>query len=319
MHIFLNIFVFTALAILWLVRSLLVSFYPSLSKRLTGFFVTRLQPAEKIAKVGKYDVLGILGKGSTALIYEGIHREIGRKVAIKMLNHDLAKNDLYRQRFQNEAHIIAQLNHPNIIQVFDIEQMHGTFFMIMERMPGNNLKDLLKRRTQFPPDEVRAIIYQVASALEYAHEKSIFHGDVKPANCVMADNNQVKLMDFGLSQLHKANQSLEIEGSPDYLAPEIILGKTGDAQSDIYSLGAMAFALLTGHSPFQADTINEVLIGHIKKPIPDLSILHPKIPEYLKVLIETALAKHPEQRFRHCSDIVLLLDKRQSKREVSRE
>ncbi|MBF0459882.1 MAG: protein kinase [Magnetococcales bacterium] len=284
--------------------------YPSWANFLTSILVKRIQSVNGFQKIGKYQLLNELGTGSTARVYDGIHQYLGRPVAIKMLNHALVYNDLFRERFETEARIIAGLSHPNIIQVYDTEQMHGTFFIIMEKLPGNDLKKMLKRVKKFPPEEVILILHQVARALEYAHQQGILHRDVKLANCIMTESGQVKLMDFGLSQPRGVSETTHIEGSPEYLAPEIIRGAPPDERSDIYALGIMAFALLTGRSPFYAKSVREVLVNHLNKPVPDIAALVPGIPKKLLTFIQGTLTKDPGQRLAHWPTIFSLLERR---------
>ncbi|MEO5349290.1 MAG: protein kinase [Magnetococcus sp. YQC-3] len=290
--------------------------HPPLATFLTGILVKRIAAISGFRQIGKYQLLGELGAGATAKVYEGVHRHLGQPVAIKMLNHALVYDDLFRERFQGEARIIARLHHPNILHVYDTEQVHGTFFIIMEKLSGSDLKKMLKQVTRFSVKEASLIVYQVASALQYAHQQGILHRDVKLANCFMTETGQVKLMDFGLSCSRAVAETTGIEGSPEYLAPEIIQGKPPDERSDIYALGIMAFALLVGHTPFAARTMREVLINQLRKPLPDLKKLLPEAPGRLLQFIQGALVKDPDQRLTDWPTIFSLLERRRSGKTV---
>ncbi|MBF0145980.1 MAG: protein kinase [Magnetococcales bacterium] len=283
--------------------------YPSLAGFLTRILVKRIQSVDGFRYIGKYKLLDLMGMGSTARVYDGIHQQLERHVVIKMLNHALVYEDTFRERFKEEARIIAKLQHPNIIQVYDTEHAHGTFFIIMEKLQGKDLRKHLKAASRFSSEEVVSIVCQVARALEYAHREGILHRDIKLANCFMTDNGQVKLMDFGLSRPTGVMETKSVEGSPDYLAPEVILGHPPDERSDIYSLGVMAFALLTGTLPFSAESVRSVLINQIQMPVPDLSALVPDVPQAWSELIQGTLAKDPNQRLSHWPTIFSLLDR----------
>lgn len=284
--------------------------YPSMANFLTSILVKRIQSVAGFRQIGKYQLLGELGKGSTATVYEGVHQQLKRPVAIKMLNHALVYDDLFLQRFQAESRTIARLQHPNIIQVYDTERSHGTFFIIMEKLSGNDLKRHLKDRGKFSPAAVVPILLQVAGALEYAHQNDVIHRDVKLANCIMTETGHIKLMDFGLSQSSDSLNPATLEGSPDYLAPELILGNHPDGRSDVYALGVMAFTLLVGKTPFNAKSVRQVLYNHIEMPVPDLKSLIPDITEELLEFIQGALVKDPNQRLTHWPTIVSLLERR---------
>jgi len=284
--------------------------HPPLASFLTRILVKRIQSIDGFRQIGKYRLLGELGLGCTARVYEGIHVHLERPVAIKMLNHALMYDDLFRERFQSEARIIAKLQHPNVIQVYDTEHSHGTLFIVMEKLLGRDLKKQLQQISRFSPEKVVPILRQVCEALLYAHQEGILHRDVKLANCFMTEDGQIKLMDFGLSRPLGTQERMSVEGSPDYLAPEVIRGKTPDERSDIYALGIMAFALLTGILPFNAKNVREVLVNQIQKPIPDIREFVPAIPGNLIDFIQGTLVKDPDQRLSDWPTIFSLLNLR---------
>lgn len=282
--------------------------HSALAHVLTALLVHRIEESEGFRQVGNYRMLQQLGEGSTSRVYEGVHLGSDRPVAIKMLNHALVYERKFLERFQTEAEIIASLDHPSIVRIFDTEEKYGTYFIIMERLVGEDLRTVWKREKRFSPAKTKEILCSVAAALSYAHAQGVLHRDVKLANCVMAPDGTIKLTDFGLSRFRKNHsRRAGIEGSPDFLAPEMILHQRGDERTDIYALGVMAFTLLTGVPPFPAKTVREVLIAHVRQPVPDLAAWVPDIPDDLRMFVEGALKKDPAQRLAAWPEIMELL------------
>lgn len=289
--------------------------HPVLANFLTAILVRRIDATGGIKKIGKHQIVRQLAHGSTAKVYEAIHADLGRAVAIKMLDHALVYDKSFYQRFVDEAKTIAALSHPNIVQLYDMEMDFGTLFLIMEKVDGINLKELLNQRHSFNAYEAISIIYQIGSALAYAHREGIVHRDIKPGNCVLNQDGLIKLMDFGLSRhvhrdLVKPNKTFLIEGTPAYIAPEIVCGNAGDERADIYALGVMAYQLITGHVPFRAATNREVLFAHMRKEVPDIVSIIPHLPQGIFEFIHGALIKNPNDRLSDWSKILGLLDKR---------
>ena len=274
--------------------------HPPLARFLTEILGRRLEEGGGIEWVGKYRLLGKIGEGATAKVYQGLHPALNRVVAIKMLSHTLVYDSSFKDRFLQEARTIAGLTHPNIVQIFDTEASYATYFIVMEKVSGTDLARLLKARKVLAPDEAMDILRQMAAALRYAHDKGIVHRDVKPANCAVDGDGHVKLMDFGIARRIQKNPEQKrakmVEGTPRYLAPEAAVGKPVDGRADIYSLGIMAFEMVTGRVPFYSETIRELLQMHVRRRPPDITRIRSGLPEGLVEFINGALIKRPDER-----------------------
>ena len=285
--------------------------HPPLARLLTEILGRRLEGGGGIEWVGKYRLIGKIGSGGTSRVYRGVHGVLNRVVGIKMLSHSLAYDERFRDRFLQEARIIAELVHPNVVQVFDMESRYATFFIIMELIEGTDLASRLRKHGPLPVAEVLLVLRQLSSALAYAHGQGIVHRDVKPANCALDQTGTVKLMDFGIAR-HVAVGSTEVskyvEGTPYYVAPEAAMGRVVDGRADIYSLGVVAYELCTGRVPYDGETLQEVLAKHVKAPIPDVTALRSDLPEGLVSFIQGALAKSPDSRLSDFRRIASLLD-----------
>ncbi len=294
--------------------------HPPLARFLTEILGKRLEQSQ-ISQVGKYRLLGKLGEGATAKVYEGIHPALNRLVAIKMLSHSLLFDKTFQERFLQEARTIAGLTHPNVVQIFDTEAAYATYFIVMEKVDGTDLAKLLSVRKTLPAAECMDILRQVGAGLAYAHGEGIVHRDVKPANTAVGKSGDVKLMDFGIARpIPKgptAERAKTVEGTPRYLAPEAAVGKAVDGRADIYSLGVMAYEMVTGRVPFYADTIRELLQMHVRKQPVDVSKLQPDIPDGLREFIMGALIKRPDERLSDWNYIQQLLGGRKATAQVS--
>ncbi len=298
--------------------------HPPLAKFLTEILGKRLEEGGGIEWVGKYRLLGKIGEGATAKVYQGLHPGLNRVVAIKMLSHALVYDSSFKDRFLQEARTIAGLTHPNIVQIFDTEASYATYFIVMEKVSGTDLAKLLKVRKVLGAEEAMDILRQMALALEYAHNKGIVHRDVKPANCAVDKDGQVKLMDFGIARRIQNNPSQKrakmVEGTPRYLAPEAAVGKPVDGRADIFSLGIMAFEMVTGRVPFYSETIRELLQMHVRKQPPDIGRIRSGLPAGLVQFIKGSLIKRPDERLTNWPRILDMLSTNQNPIELrSRE
>ncbi len=273
---------------------------PPLARFLTVLLGRRLDEGDGIKQVGKYRLIGKIGKGATAQVFAAVHPSLDRIVAIKMLSHALAFDTSFRDRFLQEARTIASLNHPNIVQVYDMEEAYATFFIVMERISGQDLQTLLENSGPLPPEKAMAVLYQVADALYFAHRRGIVHRDVKPANCAIDAYGRVKLMYFGIAhRVHPRSQEGRasiVEGSPRYMAPEAALGEPIDGRADIYSLAVVAYEMIMGEPLFSEPTLNRLLEAHVRKPPPDISRMRPQLPRGLAEFIRGGLVKDPARR-----------------------
>jgi CRP-like cAMP-binding protein len=282
--------------------------HPQVAQFLTEILGKRLMEDEGIKHVGDYKLIGELGRGGMAIVYEGLDPTLGRTVAIKMLSHALVYDQDFAARFKNEAKIIAALKHENIVHVYGAKDAYATYFIIMEKIEGSMLSRKIDTQGVLPFDESRSILRQLASALDYAHAHGIVHRDIKPSNVAIEPDGKVKLMDFGIAKTARdPEQEEEIIGTAEYMSPEQALGRKMDGRADIYSVGVMAYEMLTGKLPFDSPDPYEILRKHIREPIPAPKTINPDVPDDLNQLVIKATQKAPEARFRHGAEIVQLL------------
>ncbi|RPH48795.1 MAG: serine/threonine protein kinase [Desulfobacteraceae bacterium] len=253
--------------------------------------------------IGKYRITDILGKGGYGIVYKGVHRDLNMPVAIKMMKHDLAMDPDFVGSFRNEAKTIAALNHENIIKVYDIEERYRTLFIITELLEGNPLDYLLEKMVRFSVAKALPILSQVCRGLAYAHKKGLVHLDMKPANIFVRANEQVKILDFGLSQ-PPGTEDLCGLGTPHYLSPEQVEGNAVDARSDIYSLGITAYEMVTGRRPFVEEDLTKLMDCHINQEMPDPRPIVPDLPEDLIRIIFKAAQKNPLARYQQAEQML---------------
>lgn len=204
----------------------------------------------------RYEILKTIGEGGMANVYLAHDTILDRDVAIKVLRGDLANDDKFVRRFQREALSASSLSHPNIVEIYDVGEDDGDYFIVMEYVPGKNLKQLLKRRGSLTVEEVVDIMLQITSAMSVAHDNLIIHRDLKPQNILIMDDGGVKITDFGIAMALNATQLTQTNsamGSVHYFPPEQANGKGATLKSDVYSLGIMMYELLTGELPFRGD------------------------------------------------------------------
>jgi len=268
---------------------------------------------------GKYKVVRLLGEGGMGAVYEG-EQQLGttkRKVAVKTLHPHLSRDAKIKARFEREVGTIAELEHPNTIQVFDFgANEEGILYIVMEYLQGKSLADLLEKDGPMVPDRVAHIMEQICGSLAEAHGRGIVHRDLKPDNVVLIDRagkkDFVKVLDFGIAKRSKEEDKNEqkltqqgmVLGTPPYMSPEQFTGKPIDARSDIYSLAVMSYEMLTGKLPFKADTAWEWATQHMtQNPIPIESMAEGmRAPEAMRNAIRKALGKSPDDRFQTVTD-----------------
>jgi len=251
--------------------------------------------------VGPYRIIEQLGHGGMATVYKAYHPALDRDVAIKVL-HPAFKNDpQFFARFQREARIVAKLEHPNIVPVYDFNEHKGEPYLVMRYVQGHTLKAHMSHKPM-PLDEVLKLMHPVCNALEYAHEQGVLHRDIKPSNIMLTDEGNVFLTDFGLARMAEMGESTLSQdmmvGTPQYISPEQAQGqKNLDGRTDIYSLGVILFEMLTGSVPYSGDTPFAIIHDHIYKPLPLPHTINSKIDNRLEKVILRALAKNPDDRF----------------------
>jgi serine/threonine protein kinase len=284
--------------------------YPSFVHWLSELADYRIEQ-NQTQRFGNYEIAEYLGSGSTAQVYRAYHPILERSVAIKKLDYECTLNPDFKTRFIREAQVIASLNHPNIVQLYDLEFRDENYWMVLELVEGKDLNNRLKAGKQFSVEEIQSIVYQASLAIRYAHEKGLIHGDIKPANCMLDNHNTLKLMDFGLvqkvQQCHTNTHSNVVYGTPEYIAPELIRGAQAHIGSDIYSLGVMAYHLATGKSPFRESSVDAVLQSQLTKKVIPVGKLRPDLPAGLETFINEALIKDPERRIKSWSKILRLV------------
>ncbi len=283
---------------------------PQVGAFLTQAVGERLLEADSIHHVGKYEVVGRLGAGAVATVFEAMHPDLDRSVALKMLSHALIYHAKFAQQFNQEAKLVAQFSHDHIVRVFDTEKAYGTHFIVMEKLSGMTLDDMIRTGTKLAWGATRRIIREIASALEYSHNKGLLHRDIKPSNVFLTqEDRRVKLLDFGIAAAAGAASSDQghLLGTPYYMSPEQILGKHLDGRSDLYSLGILAYELVTHEVPFDADTIEQLLAQHIQSPTPDPRAVVADVPDDLVEFIMKATAKQPEDRYATCKEAMQFL------------
>jgi eukaryotic-like serine/threonine-protein kinase len=254
---------------------------------------------------GRYRVLRKLGSGGMADVYLAEDEELGRRVAIKILNDRHANDEQFVERFRREAKNAAGLSHPNIVSIYDRGEAEGTYYIAMEYLDGRSLKELVVARGPLPIADAIAFIRAVLSALRFAHRKGVVHRDIKPHN-VMADaDGRLKVTDFGIARAG-ASQMTEagsIIGTAQYLSPEQARGSAVDQRSDLYSVGVVLYELLTGTVPFNGETPVEIAMRHLSDTPQPPSIKRPEIPPDLDMVVLRALAKNPEDRFQAAEEM----------------
>jgi serine/threonine protein kinase len=284
----------------------LIQSYKSFASRMSSLVSERMAQSGGINQVGDYQLLKRLGEGSMAIVFQAYDPALERDVAIKMLKYELSHDQDFLSRFAREAKIIARLNHPNIVHVHEVLNELSTSFMVMERLTGMDLSAVLKQKFRLSLAQARRILTQVAAALEYAHNEGIVHRDVKPSNIIINQFNHVKITDFGLAK-PPDDKNENIEGSPHYLAPEIIQSLPVDGRADIYAMGIMAFHMLTGSPPFTAKSLDKILDMHVNKRPPDIHSYRNDIDQDMALFIERALEKDASKRINGWKEIKKLL------------
>src|SRR5437867_4277400 len=250
---------------------------------------------------GDFVIERLIGRGGMAVVFLARDLQLDRKVAIKVLPPELTFGPGLIERFKREARTAATLDHPHIVPIYRISKSGKLFWFAMKYVAGESLADLLEREQSIPPDRSAAILTQVAEALEFAHEHSIIHRDVKPANVMVDRRGWITVTDFGIAKaigLQSLTSSEAIIGTPYYISPEQCAGKKSvTGASDQYSLGVMAYQMLSGHLPFSGLTTVDIIKQHCFDPPPPLDVLQPGLPAGLAHVVERALAKPPEDRF----------------------
>ena len=248
----------------------------------------------------RYEIVKSIGEGGMANVYLANDKILDRKVAIKVLRGDLSSDDKFIRRFQREALSVSNLSHPNIVEVYDVGEEDGEYYIVMEYIEGKTLKQLLKKRESLTLTEVIDIMTQLTDGISHAHESYIIHRDIKPQNIMIQDDGRIKITDFGIAMALNATQLTQtnsVMGSVHYLPPEQASGKGATVKSDIYSMGILMYELLTGTVPFKGDNAVEIALKHMKDKIPSIRKQDPSIPQSVENILLKATAKNPRNRY----------------------
>ncbi len=274
---------------------------------------------------GRYQIESMLGQGGMSAVYRGTDPNLRRTVAIKLIHGHLSEEPQFVSRFEEEAAAVAQLKHPNIIQVYDFDHDGPTYYMVLEFVPGETLQGRLRKlnqaRKHMAPEEARDLVAGICDALEYAHRRGMIHRDVKPANVMITPEGQPILMDFGIAKIVGGKQHTAtgaVVGTAAYISPEQVRGEETDARVDIYALGVTLFEMLSGRPPFEGDSAMTVMLKHLNEPVPDLAKLNPSVPPGLVQVTMRALAKDRAQRYKSAAELAAALRAVRLKDELDR-
>jgi serine/threonine protein kinase len=262
---------------------------------------------------GRYKLGEMIGTGGMADVYIAKDERLSRKVAIKVLRSDLARDPSFVARFRKEALAAAGLNHPGIVAVYDSGEKPEPY-IVMELIPGHTLRELIHRGDRIPVDRALEIGEGILAALEYSHEQGIVHRDIKPANVMITDQGDVKVMDFGIARAlvdigATLTSTWNIIGTAQYLSPEQAMGEIADHRSDIYSVGCLLYEVLTGRPPYTGDTPVSVAFQHVSGDLIKPSTLNSELPQGLDILLSVALAKKPVDRYQSAAEMLADIQK----------
>lgn len=262
----------------------------------------------------RYRIEELLGQGGMSAVYRATDPNLRRTVAVKVIHPHLSNNEEFVRRFEEEAAAVAQLRHPNIIQVYDFDHDHGVYYMVMEFIAGESLMQrmnrLKKAGRRLPYLDALRYGIHLCDAIDYAHKRSMIHRDIKPANVMLDINGQAILMDFGIAKILGGQQHTAtgaVIGTALYMSPEQIRSERFDHRTDIYSSGVTLFEMIAGRPPFEAEAAMTLMMMHLNNPVPDLRKLRPGVPEDMVRIVERAMAKAPGDRFHSAAEMAAAL------------
>lgn len=262
-----------------------------------------------LEEIGRYKIVGELGRGSMAVVFKAYDPSIDRTLAIKVLRQERCEDAEYRMRFLREAKAAGFLSHPNIVTIYDIGEVDNRPYIAMELLEGDPLDEYMRSTPNRSLEESLIIAIQLAMALDYAHGKGVIHRDIKPSNIICAKNgSKITITDFGIAHIEdpdvtRHTQMGEVLGTPQYMSPEQALGKNIDTRSDLFSAGVILYQLFSGKKPFVGDTIASLLLEITTvEPIP-IDQLVPDLPRPIKLIVERLLKKQPEKRFKNGKEL----------------
>jgi len=264
--------------------------------------------------IGRYEILMELGKGAMGTVYKGRDPKINRLLAIKTIrfSDEFEENQLeeIKDRFFSEAELAGKLSHPGVVAIFDVGEDYDLTYMAMEFLDGEDLEKYCKKGSLLPIRKLLDVVAETAAALEYAHSNGVIHRDIKPANIMLLKNGRIKVTDFGIAKSMSSSKTRSgiILGTPNYMAPEQIMGRKIDARSDIFSLGVVFYQLLTGELPFKGDNLNSLFYHITQARHPPPSKINPRVIKPCEQIIDKVLAKNPDNRFQRARDLASYLE-----------
>ena len=260
----------------------------------------------KIRKINKYEIVDVIGQGSMGVVYKCIDTVLNRYVALKTLNLQLADNPTIKERFFREAKILANLNHKNIVQVYELKEFQNFCYIVMEYLEGESLKEIIENKKPLSGLSKLEIVRQIASGIAYAHSKGVIHRDLKPANIFLRDDGVVKILDFGVAKLKSSaiTKRGTILGTISYMAPEQLKGLDIDERADIFSIGAIMYEMFAYKKPFHAKTITEIMDKIINSNPDNI----PRATGDINAVIFKCLAKNPEERYEKAEDLIIAIE-----------
>jgi serine/threonine-protein kinase len=263
---------------------------------------------------GRYQIEELMGQGGMSAVYKANDPNLKRVVAIKLIHEHLSEDPGFVSRFEEEAAAIAQLRHPNIVQVFDFNNEEDVYYMVMEFIPGETLQEQLKRLNQSESSmQIEGVVeymINICEASDYAHDRGLIHRDIKPANIMLSVQKQAILMDFGIAKILGGQQHTAtgaVVGTAQYMSPEQIKGEQLDRRSDIYSLGVTLYEMVSGRPPFESDSAMSLMMMHINDPAPDLQEVNPNVSPEMVAVVNKALAKDKENRYQTAGEMAAAL------------
>lgn len=268
----------------------------------------------EVSRIGKYEILSTIEEGAMGNVYQAQDPIIGRKVFLKTIRTDLARSDdttFLFSRFKKEALAAARLNHPGIVTLYEFGEDGGVVFIAMEYVRGRSLREILAAGKRARVAAAIELVVQLLDALAYAHDQGVVHRDLKPANLFVLPGGRLKISNFGITRIESTDltQMGDVLGIPYYMSPEMISGRPVDGRSDLFSVGAIFYHLLTGELPFPGNSGNSVMHRVLKSEPPPVSVVNPQVPATLEPVINQALAKMAQQRFQSAREFSDALQK----------
>lgn len=256
-------------------------------------------------EVGKYRIVGQVGEGAMGVVYRALDPVLNRTVAIKVMADAVARDDDLRSRFLREAQAAGSLQHPNVVTIYDFGEVDGHLYIAMEFVDGDDLDEVMRRQRQLTTLQKIDIIIDVLSGLSYAHKRGIVHRDIKPANIRIDEDGRARIMDFGIAHLSSSTMTKTgvMVGTPAYMAPEQIVGTAVVPATDLFSVGAVTYELLTGKKPFAAESLQGIFYKIVSTPPADVRADAPELPAALNDIVQKALAKEPADRYASALDM----------------